>query len=160
MPSHNNSAFGTSLIQGSESEMLEVGIHLDHIGIAVSQIPQMKKLLLLLGIPAGHVEDVPEQGVRTHFFPISGEGSHLELLESVDPQGTVAKFLEKKGPGIHHLSFRVAAGYLDTLCDKLKHEGYRLIYEKPKAGAHGMKINFIHPASAGGLLIEVMEPSR
>jgi methylmalonyl-CoA/ethylmalonyl-CoA epimerase len=138
--------------------MLEVGIHLDHIGIAVSHLPEMKKLLSLLGLQAGHIEDVPEQGVRTHFFPVSGERSHLELLEPVDSQGTVSKFIEKKGAGIHHLSFRVAAGRLDSLCQKLRDEGYRLIYENPKAGAHGMRINFIHPASAGGILIEIMEP--
>ena len=76
----------------------------------------------------------------------------------MDPEGAVAKFIQKRGPGIHHLSFRVEKGELDPLCDKLKAEGYRLIYDAPRDGAHQMRINFIHPSSAGGILIEVMEP--
>lgn len=110
-----------------------------------------------------HVEDVAEQGVRTHFIPLAVEekardgGSQIELLEVIDPASTVAKFLEKRGPGIHHLSFRVDRGGLDALSLRLKAEGFRLIYDQPKAGAHGMRINFIHPATAGGMLIEIME---
>lgn len=135
---------------------------LDHIGIAVADLPGfegLRKLFSLLGINVTDSENVPDQGVRTHFLPLSApaSGSRLEFLEVTDPQGTVAKFIEKRGPGIHHLSFLVQSGRLDALCQKLKSEGFRLIYEQPRAGAHGMRINFIHPSSAGGLLIEVME---
>jgi methylmalonyl-CoA/ethylmalonyl-CoA epimerase len=104
------------------------------------------------------VEAVPEHGVTTHFLPLPKEQASLELLEVIDPEGTVAKFIAKRGPGIHHLSFTVGEGELDPICDKLRGEGYRLIYDAPKAGAHSMRINFIHPATAGGLLIELMEP--
>lgn len=133
---------------------------LNHIGIAVSDLPGMKKLFSILGMGVAHTEVVPEQGVRTHFlsFNVERPASHLEFLEVTDPQGAVAKFIEKKGPGIHHLSFRVEKGELEPLCVKLKAEGYRLIYDAPKNGAHKMRINFIHPASAGGILIELMEP--
>jgi methylmalonyl-CoA/ethylmalonyl-CoA epimerase len=86
------------------------------------------------------------------------EPAHLELLEVSDPQGTVAKFIQKRGPGIHHLSFRVEKGQLDALCACLKAEGFRLIYEDARPGAQEMRVNFIHPATAGGMLIEVMEP--
>lgn len=131
---------------------------LNHIGIAVADLPGLKKLFGLLGLSIGHVESVPEQGVRAHFLKLPLEEGHLELLETTDPEGTVAKFIQKRGPGIHHLSFKLVRGELERVCDLLKNEGYRLIYPAPKAGAHQMRINFIHPASAGGMLIELMEP--
>jgi methylmalonyl-CoA/ethylmalonyl-CoA epimerase len=133
---------------------------LNHIGIAVADLPAVKKLFGILGMQVAHTEPVPEQGVETHFLPFATEpsGSNLELLEPTDPEGTVAKFIQKRGAGIHHLSFRVARGELDPLCGRLRAEGYRLIYPSAQAGAHGMRVNFIHPASAGGMLIEVMEP--
>lgn len=130
---------------------------LDHIGIAVGDLPELKKLFGILGFSVNHTEDVPEQGVKTHFLPLPKEQAHLELLETLDPQGAVAKFVQKRGPGIHHLSFRLNKGELTQVSERLLQEGYRLIYPKPTAGAHGMQINFIHPASAGGILIEIME---
>lgn len=139
---------------------------LNHIGIALSLDPKsletISHLFKLLDLHVGHTEDVPEQGVRTHFLklPVNAqEPSHLELLEALNPEGPVAKFIQKRGPGVHHLSFLVKHGELEALCLKLRQEGYRLIYEAPQAGAHGMLVNFIHPASAGGILIEVMEPA-
>src|SRR6478609_2606095 len=133
---------------------------LNHIGIAVSNLPEVKKLFSILGMDVGHTEPVPDQGVNTHFLPfrVEAPNSHLELLEITDPEGAVAKFVQKRGPGIHHLSFRVERGQLDALCSRLRGEGYRLIYDTPRPGAHHMRINFIHPASAGGMLIEIMEP--
>jgi methylmalonyl-CoA epimerase len=133
---------------------------LNHIGIAVANLPEVKKLFSILGMDVAHVEAVPDQGVKTHFLPfcVEASSSHLELLEITDPEGAVAKFIQKRGPGVHHLSFRVEKGQLDSLCANLRAEGYRLIYDAPRAGAHQMRVNFIHPASAGGMLIEVMEP--
>jgi len=131
--------------------------HLNHIGIAVAQLPDLKKLFEMLGLLESHSEAVPEQGVVTHFLPLPQEQASLELLEISDPQGTVAQFIQKRGPGIHHLSFQVATGELEPLCSRLKANGYRLVYESPKAGAHEMRVNFIHPSSAGGILIELME---
>jgi methylmalonyl-CoA/ethylmalonyl-CoA epimerase len=132
---------------------------LDHLGIAVSDLPAMKKLFEILGVTVGHTEAVPEQGVVTHFLTLPPESPHLEFLEPVDPNGVIAQFLKKRGPGIHHLAFRVQKGELSDVCQKLVGAGVRLVYPEPKAGAHQMRINFIHPASAGGLLIELMEPS-
>jgi methylmalonyl-CoA/ethylmalonyl-CoA epimerase len=130
---------------------------LDHIGIAVNQLPELKRLFAILGLETGHVEDVTAQGVRAHFVTLPRESAHLEFLEVLDPQGAVAKFIEKRGPGIHHLSFRVERGALDGICAQVRAAGYRLIYDAPMAGAHRMRINFIHPSSAGGMLIELME---
>ncbi len=134
-------------------------VALDHLGIAVQDPAPLKKLFGLLGIQGDHIEDVPEQGVKTHFLPLPQTATQIELLEVTDPEGTVAQFIKKRGPGIHHLSFRVSGGQLDSLCTKLRGEGYRLIYDAAKKGAHQMRVNFIHPSTAGGLLIELMEPS-
>lgn len=135
-------------------------IRLSHIGIAATDVPALDRLFSILGLRIGNVEPVPEQGVRTHFLSIEPDprGSHLELLEVMDPQGTVAQFITKRGPGVHHLSFTVEPGQLGGTCHRLREAGIRLIYEQPKVGAHAMRINFIHPASAGGMLIELMEP--
>ena len=132
---------------------------LNHIGIASSAIPGMAKLFALLGLKVTHVEPVPEQGVVAHFLPLPADHAHLELLEPLDPEGTVAQFLKKRGPGIHHLAFEVVRGELDELCNRLRTEGYRLIFPQAKPGAQGARVNFIHPASAGGILIEIMEPN-
>ncbi len=137
-----------------------MSLTLNHIGVAVESLPEMKKLFALLGLQITGTEPVPEQGVTTHFLPLPKEAPSIELLEVTDPEGTVAKFIAKRGPGIHHLSFTVPTGELDSLCAKLTSAGVRMIYPAPKNGAHSMRINFIHPASAGGMLLEIMEPSR
>ncbi|NDD91139.1 methylmalonyl-CoA epimerase [bacterium] len=139
--------------------------HLNHIGIAVREPEALAGVLALLGFSNTHNEEVPDQGVRTHFFPVTNPGvgasqaTQIELLEVLDPQGTVARFIEKRGPGVHHLSFEVNPGQLDPLCAKIQRAGLQLIYPAPRAGAHGMRVNFIHPKSAGGILLEIMEKS-
>lgn len=131
---------------------------LDHIGIAVTDLPGMKRLLSLLGLNVEPPQAIPEQNVVAHFVPLPANQSRLELLEPLHEQGPIAQFVQKRGPGIHHLSFSVRKGELEPLCVKLRAEGYRVLYDQPRSGAHQMKINFIHPSSAGGILIEVMEP--
>ncbi|MFN7684704.1 MAG: methylmalonyl-CoA epimerase [Oligoflexia bacterium] len=135
-------------------------IWLNHIGVAVQEPSGLTRTLELLGFNKTHIEPVPEQGVKTHFIPLSQATTQVELLEVTDPEGTVAKFLEKKGPGVHHLSFEVERGALDSLTAKLAAAGLQWIYPAPRPGAHGMRVNFIHPKSAGGVLIEVMEPDH
>lgn len=146
-------------LSGSKPHSEKTKIALNHIGVAVSDLPGMKKLFSILGLSIDHTEAVPDQGVVTHFIPLPVLPAAIELLEVTDPAGTVQKYIDKRGPGIHHLSFTVEKGTLDSLCTKLSSEGYRMIYPSPKLGAHSMRINFIHPASAGGMLIEIMEPS-
>ena len=135
-----------------------MSVTLNHIGIATEAgNQQLEKLFGLLGISKGLSENVPEQGVSVHFFSPKGEAPHLELLEVKDPEGSVAKFIQKRGAGIHHLSFSVETGKLDTLIEQLKKEGFRFTYPETKMGAQNMRINFIHPATAGGVLVELME---
>jgi methylmalonyl-CoA epimerase len=131
---------------------------LNHIGIAVADQPRLRRLLEILGLQGGHEESVPSENVRTHFFPLPGKAPNLELLVPLSEQGAVAKHLAKRGPGIHHLSFEVKKGELEPLCARLAAEGYKLVYDSPRPGAHGMRINFLHPSTAGGILVELMEP--
>lgn len=136
-------------------------ITLNHIGIATAAgNQQLEKLFKILGFQKGATERVVDQGVQVHFFSLPGAAPHLETLEVEDPNGTVAKFIQKRGPGIHHLSFQVPKGRLDSLMTELSAQGYKFTYEQPRLGAQNMRINFIHPATAGGVLIELMEESR
>ncbi len=140
---------------------MAIQVTLNHIGIATEPgSSPLEKLFRILGIGRGVSEQVPDQGVNVHFFNLQGEPPHLELLEVMDPAGSVARFIEKRGPGIHHLSFQVESGKLDELCETLKKEGFRFTFDSPKKGAQNMRINFIHPGSAGGVLIELMEAAH
>ncbi|MGI6684724.1 MAG: methylmalonyl-CoA epimerase [Bacillota bacterium] len=129
-------------------------IRVDHIGIAVKSIDEAKKFWEgVLGVQLTGEEVIPEQKVKVGFFPM-GE-SEVELLESTEPDGPVAKFIEKKGEGIQHVAFRVE-NIEDTLAD-LKAKGVRLIDEKPRYGAGGAKIAFIHPKATFGTLVELCQ---
>ena len=128
---------------------------LDHIGIAVRSIASAK-IYEALGLSVDHVENVETQGVRTAF--LSAGDSNLELLEPLSPDSTVAKFIEKRGEGIHHICFRVTN--LEEHLDRLKKAGFRLINEVPVPGAHGCRVAFLHPAAGNGVLIELSEKSE
>jgi methylmalonyl-CoA/ethylmalonyl-CoA epimerase len=130
---------------------------IDHIGFAVYSLDKARKFYeKVLGLSCERIEEVPSQKVRTAFFSI-GE-THIELLEPTDPSSPVAKFLEKKGEGIHHI------GYLsDNLEDQLQQaeeNGCTLINPEPIEGAGGKRIAFLHPRSAHGVLTEICEKKR
>ena len=125
---------------------------LDHIGIAVRSI-EAAKIYEALGLTIDHVEVVETQGVKTAF--LSAGESNLELLEPTGPDSPVAKFIEKRGEGIHHLCFRVDD--IDAHLARLKEQGYRLINETAVPGAHGCRVAFLHPAAGNGVLIELSE---
>lgn len=125
--------------------------HIEHIGIAVSSldesIPYYEKVL---GLECYAIEEVADQKVRTAFFQVGD--TKIELLESTDPQGPIGKFIDKKGPGIHHLAFA-----MDNVGEALQHareQGVRLIDDQPRRGAEGLKIGFLHPKSTQGVLTE------
>jgi methylmalonyl-CoA/ethylmalonyl-CoA epimerase len=129
-------------------------LKIDHLGIAVDSIGEAKKLFHdILGLKFEGTETVQEQKVTTAFFPV-GE-SEVELLESTAPDGPIAKHLEKRGEGIQHIAFRV--DNLEKALAELKDKGIRLIDEKPRKGAGGAKIAFLHPKSTHGVLIELSE---
>lgn len=129
-------------------------VKIDHLGIAVKSIREGKNFWTdVLGLAFAGTETVEAQKVTTAFFPI-GE-SEVELLESTSPDGPIAKYLEKKGEGIQHIAFRVED--LEAALRELKEKGIRLIDEKPRHGAGGAKIAFLHPKDTGGVLIELCE---
>ncbi len=132
-------------------------LRISHLGIASPTLSEaMERLDRIFGLKHEHIEEVADQKVRTAFYPI-GE-STLEYLESTDPEGPVGKFLEKKGPGIHHLAFEVDD--VDEAVKELLEKGVRMIDKAPRKGAHGNRIAFIHPAETGGVLIEVCQPEK
>jgi methylmalonyl-CoA epimerase len=125
---------------------------LDHIGIAVKSL-DAAKIYEDLGLTIDHIETVATQEVRTAF--LSAGDSDIELLEPTGPESSVAKFIEKRGEGIHHLCFRVDD--IEAHLGRLKALGYRLINEAPVPGAHGCRVAFLHPAAGNGVLIELSE---
>ena len=126
----------------------------DHIGIAVKSIDETLKFYKeVLGLQLEGVEVVEEQKVKVAFLPIGD--TEIELLESTDPEGPVAKFIEKKGEGIQHIAFRVEN--IEKALEQMREKGIRLIDEKPRYGAGGAKIAFLHPKSTYGVLVELCE---
>ncbi len=125
-----------------------------HLGIAVKDLEAAKSFYLdVLGLDCTGEEEVPSQKVRTAFIPV-GE-VNIELLESTDPEGPIAKAIEKRGEGIHHVAFEVED--IHAALAALKAKGVRLIDEEPREGAHGAKIAFIHPKASMGVLVELCE---
>jgi len=129
-------------------------LKIDHIGIAAKSIDQVAPFWnAILGLPIEGRETVEEQKSTTAFLPV-GE-SEIEILESTAPDGPIAKFIESRGEGIHHVSLRV--DNIERALKELKEKGIRLIDEKPREGAGGGKIAFIHPKSTNGVLVELSE---
>jgi methylmalonyl-CoA/ethylmalonyl-CoA epimerase len=125
---------------------------LDHIGIAVRSL-EAAKIYEALGLTVDHVETVETQKVKTAFLSVGD--SSLELLEPTSPDSSVAKFIEKRGEGIHHICLRVDD--LEVHLERLKSAGYRLINDAPVPGAHGCRVAFLHPSAGNGVLIELSE---
>ena len=129
---------------------------LDHVGIAVSNLNEALKFYRdALGLEIEGTEDIPSQQVRVHFASVGDP--KIELLEATAPTSPIAKYIEKRGPGIHHLTLRVDD--VAAALASLKARGVRLIDETPRPGAEGSMIAFIHPASTGGVLIELKQGS-
>jgi methylmalonyl-CoA epimerase len=126
----------------------------DHIGIATHRIDEALALWRdALGLQVAFTEDVTEQGVRVAMLPI-GE-THVELLEPLNQDSPVGRFLAKRGPGIHHVAVRVTD--IHASLARLKEKGTRLIDEIPRQGAGGCLVAFVHPSSANGVLLELVQ---
>ena len=126
---------------------------LDHVAIAVTSLEETEALYKCLGLTVGGREELPDMGIRVSFINI-GE-TRLELLESMNPSSTVAKFLASKGPGLHHIAFEVEDIYKSL--KEMKEQGYRLIDEEPRPGAGNKLIAFVHPKATGGVLLELSQ---
>lgn len=128
--------------------------HIEHIGIAVSNLENSISLFEnIFGLKCYKIEEVADQKVRTAFFMVGQ--TKIELLESTDPEGPIGKFIEKKGEGIHHIAFAVEN--IEERLIEAEKSGVRLIDSKPRKGAEGLDIAFLHPKSTSGILIEICE---
>ncbi|MBW1667880.1 MAG: methylmalonyl-CoA epimerase [Deltaproteobacteria bacterium] len=127
---------------------------IDHIGIAVKAIKDAGKFYTdVLGLEIQDIEEVADQKVNVAFIPIME--SEVELLESTHPDGPVAKYIESRGEGIQHIAFRVEN--IEEALEELKRKGVMLIDQKPRNGAGGARIAFIHPRETNGVLVEICE---
>ncbi len=128
--------------------------HIEHIGIAVKSLDEaIPYYENILGLKCYAIEEIKDQKVKTAFFKIGQ--TKLELLESLDPEGPVGKFIEKKGEGVHHIAF--AANGVQKALNDAEEKGVRLIDKSPRKGAEGLNIAFLHPKSTFGVLTELCE---
>jgi methylmalonyl-CoA/ethylmalonyl-CoA epimerase len=130
---------------------------IDHVGIAV---PDLESAITFyetaFGMRTAHVETNEEQGVREAMMAVGESGSYIQLLAPLKDDSPIGKFLAKNGPGIQQMAYRVAD--IDAVCAKLREAGVKLLYDEPKIGTAGSRVNFVHPKSAGGVLVELVEP--
>ena len=135
---------------------------IDHVGLAV---PDLDRAIAWyhdnLGMIVVHEEINTDQGVREAMLAVRGApigSAQVQLMAPIDENCTIAKFIDKRGPGIQQLAYRVSD--LDTLSERLRAKGIRLLYDAPRRGTANSRINFIHPKDAGGVLVELVEPAR
>ena len=132
--------------------------HIDHVGIAV---PDLDAAIAFYeekyGMTMLHEETNEEQGVREAMMGVGDSGSCIQLLAPLSPESTIAKFLDRSGPGMQQLAYRVQD--IDAACATLRERGLRLLYDVPKRGTSNSRVNFIHPKDAGGVLVELVEPA-
>ncbi|MEQ9617595.1 MAG: methylmalonyl-CoA epimerase [Deltaproteobacteria bacterium] len=133
--------------------------NLYHVAVAVNDIDAVEKIYeTALGLRVEHREVVEEQGVRTSMLVPEKGGTAIELLEPLDENSPITKFLDKRGEGIHHICFMVDD--IESALERLKKEGVRLIDETPRPGAYNSRVAFIHPKAVNGVLIELAELSE
>jgi len=131
--------------------------HIDHVGIAVADLDASIAFYeKAYGMRCVHVEVNQEQGVREAMLEVGESGSYIQLLSPLNPDTTIGKFLAKSGPGIQQMAYRVDD--LDEISEHLRAAGLRLLYDAPRSGTAGSRVNFIHPKSSGGILVELVEP--
>jgi methylmalonyl-CoA/ethylmalonyl-CoA epimerase len=132
--------------------------HIDHVGIAV---PDLDEAIAFYsekyGMKMLHEETNEEQGVREAMMGVGDSGSCIQLLAPLSPESTIAKFLDRSGPGMQQLAYRVTD--IDAVCETLRERGLRLLYDVPRRGTSNSRVNFIHPKDAGGVLVELVEPA-
>ena len=131
---------------------------IDHVGIAVPDLDEAIAFYRdTFGMETVHEETNEEQGVREAMVAVGESGSCIQLLAPLSPDSTIAKFLDRSGPGMQQLAYRVSD--VDVAADALRAKGLRLLYDAAKRGTSGSRVNFIHPKDAGGVLVELVEPA-
>ena len=130
---------------------------IDHVGIAVADLDASIAMYeSAFGMRCVHTEVNEEQGVREAMLEVGESGTYLQLLSPLSPDTTIGKFLDKNGPGIQQMAYRVTS--IDDVSAHLRAQGMRLLYDEARTGTAGSRVNFVHPKSAGGVLVELVEP--
>ncbi|MDP6857290.1 MAG: methylmalonyl-CoA epimerase [Candidatus Thalassarchaeaceae archaeon] len=134
-----------------------MSIEIDHIGIAVNNLDTRTPFWLALGLIQGEDESIPSDGVTARFLSTSAanEPVRIELLQATSPDTPIGRFIERRGEGVQQIAFRVDD--IDSIITKLVDFGVEMIDEKPRAGANGAMIAFVHPKSTGGVLVEIVQ---
>ncbi|MBX6750169.1 MAG: methylmalonyl-CoA epimerase [Micromonosporaceae bacterium] len=147
---------------GSAGELGAVGLRrIDHVGIAVADLDEAIAFWeRVFGLRCVHVETNEEQGVREAMLAVGPgtDGGCVQLLAPLSPDSPIARFLERSGPGVQQVAYTVDD--IDAACAALRARGVRLLYEEPRRGTGGSRINFVHPKDAGGVLVELVEPAE
>lgn len=136
-------------------------LRIDHVGVAVPDLDAAIEFYQrVFGMRCVHEETNTEQGVREAMMAVgpSTEGGCVQLLAPLSPESTIARFLDRNGPGIQQVAYTVTD--IDAACAALRDRGVRLLYGQPRRGTAGSRINFLHPKDAGGVLVELVEPAR
>jgi methylmalonyl-CoA/ethylmalonyl-CoA epimerase len=132
---------------------------IDHVGIAVPDLDEAIAFYeTAFGMKVAHLETNEDQGVREAMVAVGDSGSCIQLLAPLNEHSTIAKFLDRSGPGLQQLAYRVTD--LDQVSAILRERGLRLLYDAPKRGTADSRINFVHPKDAGGVLVELVEPAK
>jgi methylmalonyl-CoA/ethylmalonyl-CoA epimerase len=133
-------------------------LRIDHVGLAVADLDEAIAFYRdTFGILSVHEEVNSEQGVREAMLAVGDGSSRIQLLAPLDDSSTIAKFLVRKGPGLQQLAWTVDD--VEAVSAELRAKGLRLLYDEPKRGTAGSRVNFVHPKDAGGVLIELVEPA-
>ncbi len=132
---------------------------IDHVGVAVPDLDVAIAFYRdVYGMELAHEETNEEQGVREAMMRVGDSGSHVQLLAPLTPESTIATFLERNGQGVQQIAYRVVD--VEAVGATLRDRGLRLLYDTPRRGTAGSRINFIHPKDAGGVLVELVEPAE
>jgi methylmalonyl-CoA/ethylmalonyl-CoA epimerase len=132
-------------------------VAIDHVGVAVADLDEAMAFYRdAFGMSVVHEETNDEQGVREAMVAVGDSGSCIQLLAPLDETSTIAKFLDRNGPGLQQLAYRVTD--VEQVAAVLRKRGLRLLYDEPRRGTAGSRVNFVHPKDAGGVLVELVEP--
>ena len=132
---------------------------IDHVGVAVRDLDEAIAFYRdTYGMTLAHEEVNEEQGVREAMMAVGGSGSHIQLLAPLSPESTIAKFLDRSGPGVQQVAYRVED--VEAVSQVLRDRGLRLLYDEPRRGTSNSRVNFIHPKDAGGILVELVQPAH
>jgi methylmalonyl-CoA/ethylmalonyl-CoA epimerase len=132
---------------------------IDHVGVAVTDLDAAIAFYRdTFGMELAHEEVNDEQGVREAMMAVGSSGSHIQLLAPLSPESTIAKFLDRSGPGVQQVAYRVED--VEAVSDVLRERGLRLLYDAPRRGTSNSRVNFIHPKDAGGILVELVQPAH